>query len=167
MVKQPVRKRNRIENYDYSSPGAYFITICTRDRKPILWSESQFKLVGEAISLPQNQVPLSATGEIVKASIEGIPVYYPAVSVTDYVIMPNHIHMVLHLEDLCGRLIASPTVSTVVGQLKRRVSLLAREKIWQRSFHDHVIRDYKDYEKIGEYIHNNPLNWEKDCFYIK
>ena len=64
-----------------------------------------------------------------------------------------------------GRQVASPTISTIVGNMKRAASKTIGYGIWQRSFHDHVIRDAKDYNEIADYIEANPLNWEADCFY--
>lgn len=161
----PVRKRNRLVNYDYSSCGAYFITICTDSKKHLLWDKNTPDFVGEDIILP-----LSHYGKIAEAAIKAIPEYYPHIEVQQYVIMPNHIHMILLIPYESGRIISSPTsrhadISTVVGQMKRYVSKKAGTVIWQRSFHDHIIRDGNDYEKISEYMFNNPINWEYDCFY--
>ena len=161
----PKRKPNRLNGFDYSAAGSYFITICTRQREKIL---SQV-CVGEAICLPQNPngtLHLTGCGEMVKDAILRIPEIYPSVSVDCYVIMPNHVHLILRIafpED--GRQIASPTISNVVGNMKRAVSKNAGRKIWQRSFHDHVIRDGEDYNEISDYIEANPMNWEADCFY--
>ena len=161
----PERKPNRLVNFDYSTEGAYFITICTHQRRKIL---SHIR-VGEAICLPQDLnrlLNLTEWGEIVEKAILKIPKIYPSVSVDYYVIMPNHVHLILNLNDPeGGRQVASPTVSTIVGNMKRAVSKTIGHGIWQRSFHDHVIRDGKDYNEIAGYIEANPLNWEADCFY--
>ena len=169
-MKLPERKINRLRHYDYSSCGAYFITICTKDRKNIFWDKNQPNLVGEAISLPHN-VKLSVLGQIVEDAIQEIPEHYPCVEVDRYVIMPNHIHLMLLIPYDGGRLIASPTntasISTVVGQMKRSVSKKIGVAIWQRSFHDHIIRDRRDYEEISKYICENPARWQDDCFYTE
>ena len=161
----PQRKPNRLNDFDYSTAGAYFITICTHYRKKIL---SHIR-VGEATCLPQDPnciLHLTEWGKIVKTAIETIPKVYPLVSVDRYVIMPNHVHLILRIEYAeGGRQVASPTISTIVGNMKRAVSKTAGVGIWQRSFHDHVIRDGKDYNEIAEYIEANPTNWESDCFY--
>ena len=162
----PKRKRNRLKNYDYSSTGTYFITICTKDRTNIFWDKSQFDLVGEDIILPYDNVKLSPYGKIAEQAINAIPHYYPHIELLQYVVMPNHIHMILfiHFED--GRIISSPTsVLSAVGQMKRFVSKKIGTSIWQRSFHDHIIRDKSDYEKISKYIYENPIKWKFDCFY--
>lgn len=80
------RKQNRLTDYDYSAPNAYFITICTDKRKNLFWTD-----IEGSIMQPQT-VPLTYFGNIVKQSILRIPKYYPAISVDHYVIMPNHIN---------------------------------------------------------------------------
>ena len=169
--KLPVRKRNRLEYFDYSSCGAYFITICTHNKKCLFWAGNQSDFVGEDIILPPENVRLSAIGEVVKQSIESIPVHYPNIELWDYVIMPNHVHMILLIPDTCGRMISSPTnkgsVLTAVGQMKRYVSKTIGMPIWQKSFHDHMIRNREDYEQIAKYIYENPIRWQYDCFYVE
>lgn len=144
----PKRKPIRIESYDYSTPGAYFITVCIADRKPILWH------VGVATCHPN----LSKIGAVVEMAILQIPEHYPMISVDKYCVMPDHIHMILSInthED--GRQIAAPTVSTVVGHMKRWVSMQIGRSIWQKSFIDRVIRNNKGYRAVWEYIENNPV----------
>ena len=101
MNNLPKRKLIRIEDYDYSTPGAYFITVCVNDRKPILWN------VGAATCRPN----LSKIGTVVETAILQIPEHYPAVSVDKYCVMPDHIHMILSINtDEDGRQIAAPTL---------------------------------------------------------
>ena len=90
-MELPTRKQNRLKEYDYSTPNAYFITICTEKRKNLFWMD-----VGAIIDRPKN-VPLTNLGIIAQRSIENIPKYYPAISVDHYVIMPNHIHLLLQI----------------------------------------------------------------------
>lgn len=163
MDNLPKRKHIRIENYDYSTPGAYFITVCVNNRKPILWNvgaatcrpnSNSTSTVGAATCRPN----LSKTGSIVKTAILQISEHYPAVSVDKYCIMPDHIHMILSINtDEDGRQVAAPTVSTVVGHMKRWVSLQIGQSIWQKSFVDRVIRNDKGYRAVWEYIENNPV----------
>ena len=144
----PKRKSIRIGDYDYSTPGAYFITVCVNDRKPILWN------VGAATCRPN----LSQIGAVVEAAILQIPEHYPAVSVDKYCIMPDHLHMILSINtDEDGRQITAPTVSTVVGSMKRWVSMQLGHTIWQKSFIDRVIRNDQGYRAVWEYIENNPI----------
>lgn len=159
-MELPKRKPNRIPNFDYSTPGAYFITICTQDRKCILGH-----IVGAAIGRPPT-VQLSQYGMIVDRAIRAIPCHYPAVTVDYYTVMPNHIHLLLQINaDADGRPMVAPTISTVVQQLKGVITKQIGRPIWQKLFHDHVIRGEQDYLKIWEYIDNNPARWKEDCFY--
>ncbi len=99
-------------------------------------------------------------------AIRDIPNYYPAVRVDKYVIMPNHVHMILALGE-SGRMISAPTksVSTIVGQMKRISSKLAGRPLWQKGFYDHIIRTEPDYLRLWQYIDLNPLKWEEDEYY--
>ncbi|MBE6639937.1 MAG: hypothetical protein E7616_10955 [Ruminococcaceae bacterium] len=101
MTDLPTRKPIRIADYDYSTPGAYFITVCINDRKPIFWN------VGAAICRPN----LSKSGSVVETAILQIPEHYPVVSVDKYCVMPDHIHMILYINtDENGRQVAAPTL---------------------------------------------------------
>lgn len=155
------RKPNRLPNFDYSTPGAYFITICTKNHKCLLWEK-----VGASIARPPKP-KLSNWGNIVADAIRKIPVHYPAVSVDHYVVMPNHIHLLLQINtDENGRAMLAPTISRIVQQLKGIVTKQVGFSIWQKLFHDHIIRGEQDYLSIWEYIDNNPLRWEEDCFFV-
>ena len=154
MNELPKRKSIRIEGYDYSTPGAYFITVCTANREKIFWNS-----VGADIIRPKN-LPLSQAGRIAEQAIRQIPNHYPTISVDKYCIMPDHIHLLLRIEsDADGRIISAPTISTVVGSMKRWVSKQIGRSIWQKSFYDHGIRNQQDYDEIWEYIENNPLKY--------
>ena len=158
----PRRKPNRLPHFDYSTPGGYFITICTRDRKNLFWSN-----VGASIARPQKP-PLTQWGMIVEKTIHDIPKFYPAVSVDHYVVMPNHVHLLLQINtDENGRAMLAPTISRIVQQFKGIVTKQVGYSVWQKLFHDHVIRGEKDYLKIWEYIDNNPTKWTEDCFYTE
>lgn len=159
-MELPTRKPNRLKYYDYSTPGAYFITVCTKDRGCIFWDA-----VGASIARPQNPV-LSQHGKIVDEAIREIPLHYPAVSVDHYAVMPNHIHLLLQINtDANGRPMVAPTISRVVQQMKGTITKRIGHPVWQKLFHDYVIRGEKDYLKIWEYIDNNPARWKEDCFY--
>lgn len=159
----PTRKPNRIPEYDYSHSGAYFVTICTQGRKCVLSD-----IVGDGFPVPR------PWGRIAEKWIEEVPKKYPAVSVDRYVIMPDHIHLLLRFntagEALCllngGTGNPSPTLGNVVGwykyQVTKQVDLASKtqgEKLFQRSYYDHVIRNQQDYNEIWEYIENNPKKW--------
>ncbi|MBR2976872.1 MAG: hypothetical protein IKC50_01180 [Oscillospiraceae bacterium] len=164
----PKRKPTRLAGYDYSEDGAYFITICTHNRKR-LFSE----IVGAIHESPENK--LTPYGKLAKQIIERLPDRYH-VSIPKYVIMPNHIHLIIefygHNEKRAIR--ESPlhhrsVIDKLVGFLKMNLSKQIHstypDKLWQRSYHDHIIRGEKDYRKIWEYIDTNPQRWASDCFY--
>lgn len=130
----------------------YFVTVCTSDRKPILWNNVRTDIIR-----PQN-VPLSHIGRIVEKGILQIDKKYPNVTVEKYCVMGDHIHLILNIHsDEHGRMISAPTLSTVIGSMKRWVSKQIGKPIWQKSFYDHVIRNQQDYDEIWNYIENNPL----------
>lgn len=161
-MELPQRKRNRLKDFDYSMPGAYFITICTKDRKNLFWEN-----VGASIARPQDII-LSEYGVIAEAAIRNISLTYPPLVVDHYVIMPNHIHLLLRIEiDKDGRPMVAPTVSKVIQQMKGYITKQIGWSIWQKLFHDHVIRSEKDYQKIWDYIEANPMKWVDDCFYTE
>lgn len=153
-LELPKRKSIRIEDYDYSTPGAYFITVCTANREKIFWNN-----VGADTIRPQN-VPLSTTGKIAEQGILQMAEHYDHVAVDKFCIMPDHIHMILRIEsNIDGRITSAPTVSTMVGSMKRWVSRQIGRPIWLKSFYDHGIRNQQDYNEIWEYIENNPLKY--------
>ena len=150
----PSRKRNSLKHYDYSSCGAYFITICTSDRRNYFWNG-----VGATIGRPQD-VDLSQYGKLVDEAINNIPSIYPALKLDHYVIMPDHIHLLLIIRaDEYGRPMVAPTISRVVQQLKGYITKRIGHSIWQKLFFDHVIRNRQDYEEHVKYICDNPVKW--------
>ena len=164
-MELPKRKPNRLSSYDYDREGAYFITICTQDRKCVL-----SHIVGDAaLGIPKNE--LTALGRIVeKYILSGNRM--DRLTVEKYVVMPNHIHLLLLVDMENGGMprAASPTKAIIprfVAALKRLVNKEVGSNLFQRSYHDHIIRGEKDYLKIWEYIDNNPKQWELDCFYVK
>ena len=172
-MELPERKRTRLKYFDYSRNGAYFITICTQKRQKILSSikkNENTQNVGEGLAPPEME--LTECGKIVEEQLLLLQERYSVVKIARYVIMPNHIHLIVHICNETGGASPSPTISDVICALKSRVSHLCKQKqvanrIFQRSFHDHIIRDSHDYDKIAKYIYENPQNWEKDCFYIE
>ena len=154
MNNLPNRKQIRIQNYDYATPGAYFITICTANREKLFWSSRR----GELCS-PVN-VPLSEIGMIVYREMHKLNSVYCAVQVEKYCIMPDHIHMILVIDtDADGRPQVAPTISRVIKQFKGSITKQVGKSIWQKSFYDHGIRNQQDYDEIWKYIENNPLKY--------
>ena len=151
------RKKHRLTEYDYSSPGAYFITVCTKDKRNFFWED-----VGASIARPTDVV-LTSCGKIVQNAIVQISLHYPSVSVDKYAVMPNHVHLLLQIHAAP----VTPSISSVVQQMKGFVTKQVGYPIWQKLFHDHVIRNEQDYQMIWAYIDSNPVRWNKDCFYIQ
>lgn len=161
----PKRKTIRLNGYDYSTSGYYFITICTHNRQQLFWKAG---IVGADSIRPQTDMQeLSEYGNTVDIAINAINSHYHNVTVDKYIIMPNHIHMILRTTniDKNGRIISAPTIMTVIGQMKRCVSKEVGFSIWQKSYYEHIIRDENDYRKIWEYIDNNIVNWDNDRYY--
>ncbi len=158
------RKPQRLKDYDYSRNNAYFLTVCTQNKKHILGSVSDGKMI------------LSEFGKQVDKRILNIEKMY-GVNIENYVIMPNHIHILLLIDGIGTTQGSFPTVSQIMQELKSVTTLdyingvksglfePFENKIWQKSFHDHIIRNKNDYLKIWEYIENNPFKWDLDCYY--
>ena len=186
----PKRKSTRLKYYDYSSTGVYFVTICIRDRKQILskivktvrlvTGETEIfvvgeglappaqiaadQVVGEGLAPPEYAIKLKPCGEIVKEQLQQIENRFPSVSVKDYVIMPDHIHMILYLRKNAGGASPSPTLDDVICAFKSLTSRDCKrrygiEKMFQRSSAEHIIRDREDYETRRKYIYENPKRW--------
>ncbi|MBR6524294.1 MAG: transposase [Clostridia bacterium] len=143
----PKRKRTRLKEYDYSTPGAYFITICVKDKKHLLG-----KIVGCG-DFDAPKIMLSGYGQIINKHINLMNEKYSHISVDKYVIMPNHIHLIINVKDYKNG--ASETAAPYNNEISKFVSLFKRfcnkefgENIFQRSYHDHIIRGEKDYKKI-------------------
>ena len=155
----PKRKPTRLKNYDYSSEGAYFITMCTHNKQKILCDIG----VGEGLcALPS--INLTPIGEEVNESIKFIDNTYDNISVDKYVIMPNHIHLIIS-KQTGGHGDPPLQLYDIIGRFKSFTNNKFKDKLWQRSFHDHIIRGESDYLKIWNYINTNPQKWKEDCFY--
>ena len=158
MTDLPERKHPRLKCYDYSENGTYFVTICTAGHKQIL---SSIK-VGRGLA--PAEVILTPLGKIAEEQIEAIPLRYPFVEVQKYVIMPNHIHMLIFIDGFSAGASPRPTLSDIICSFK---SLATREckqiysakKIWQTSFYEHIIRNEPDLKEHYDYIDNNPTLW--------
>ena len=162
------RKRSRLENYDYSSNGLYFITICTKDRIKCL---SEIISVGDGV-LDVPKYKLTEYGRILNDQIIEINSVYKNLKILKYVIMPNHLHMIIYLFDdkkVFGGTSRTPSptnavIPSLISTLKRFVNKKTGFNIWQRSFHDHIIRNEAEFIEICTYIDNNPINWVNDIY---
>ncbi|MDO4862619.1 MAG: hypothetical protein Q4A05_00510 [Ruminococcus sp.] len=194
MNDRPIRKDIRLDGYDYSTNGAYFVTICTKDKMCIFWENNDKYAplhsdsagpdvgahsvrpqmaehpVGAHSVRPQNgkNIHLSHIGWAVKRSFKTVSSYYKNVFFDRYVIMPNHIHVIIRIDarrsDFVngGRTECAPTVSQVVKNLKENVTREIGFPIWQKSFYDRIIRNEREYRAYWQYIESNPENRESD-----
>jgi putative transposase len=165
------RRSIRLKDYDYTQPGAYFVTMVTRGREC---------LFGEVVD---GAMGLNDAGEIVQAAWDDLPNHYGCVVCDAFVVMPNHVHGIVVLNDIA---VAGPTVGAgfkpgptqshanhslaeIVRAFKtfsaRRVN--ARQNthsvsVWQRNYYDHIIRNEESLNRIRQYILDNPARWEFD-----
>jgi REP element-mobilizing transposase RayT len=169
----------RAQWWDYGWNGAYFITICTADREHFFGEIKNGKMI------------LSPTGVIADLLWHEITNHSKFVELGDFVVMPNHIHGILILdkpnefvvnenkqtidenEKTIGQNrfqnIGKNTVSSIIGSYKSAVTKhanrLGLKNGWQTRFHDHIIRNDAEYQRISNYIVNNPNKWIEDKFY--
>ena len=167
----PKRRTTRLKHFDYSTTGAYFITICTKDRRHLLSD-----IVGTGV--PDGPyVKLTQYGEIVEKTINQLNDFYDHISIDDYVIMPNHIHLIVFINNKKKSGIGPsgtpvPTaqnsaLSKFISTMKRFSNKECGESLWQLRSYDHVIRDQADYDKRVKYIYENPMRWHFDELYFE
>ena len=160
------RKNTRLQGYDYSAPGAYHVTICTHEHACILGAIHESGSDTYSNAEPQrNRVELSEIGRIADRAIETASESFPAITVANYVIMPNHVHILLTI----GKE-SEVNLSAFVAKFKGVVTSATRRyspgiTVWQRGFYDRVIRGEEDYLEVWEYIESNPGKWIEDKYY--
>ncbi len=151
----PKRKKLRLQGYDYSSEGCYFITILVKDKKPILST-----IVRDDALIVPKKVVLKPCGEVVNKYINNINMVYNDITVENYIIMPNHIHMLISIDRFnSGTMRASSLtkIETVIRSLKKMVTRELGFSIWHRSYHDEIIRNEKQFQNAWNYIEYNAL----------
>jgi REP element-mobilizing transposase RayT len=192
------RRSIRLKGYDYTQPGAYFVTICVQNH------ECMF---GNVVN---GEMMLNEWGIIVKTIWDGLPQKYTHIDINEYIIMPNHFHGIItvgarsarpatttttrpaittrpqtntdgetgradpaittrpqtNTDGETGRADPAPTMGQIVAYFKYQTTKLidAPTKLWQRNYFEHIIRDDAEYQRIADYIQNNPLNWQIDKF---
>ena len=177
----PKRKHPRLKEYDYSSTGSYFVTVCTQGRRCVLsrimekeLGETETKVVdlrsAEAGNFPHCQIEYTKWGKIAEEQLLNLEQRFSCLKVDRYVIMPNHIHVIFVLDgDVLGE--KKPyTIMDIVCAYKSLTTLECikngfSKKIFQDSFYEHIIRGNEDYEKAVLYICENPLRWHSDKLY--
>jgi REP element-mobilizing transposase RayT len=166
-VNQKHRKPNRLKEYDYSQGGYYFVTICTKDKTDYFGK------------IEDGNVFLNEYGNIVHVQWLWLEKQYEYVKLDEFIIMPNHFHGILIIEDggfesvVTGRDLSlqpkrkTKPLSGLIGAFKTVSSKMIHRNgsldfAWQRSFYDHIIRNERSLDEIREYIQNNPMRWELD-----
>ena len=166
----PRRRATRLQDYDYCQSGFYFVTICVQHRKCIFGT------------MIDGKMQLNELGNIVTEYWNHIPQHFSSVEIGDYVIMPNHIHGIIALNDVGTRSprpknsnkeltdnTSSPSLGKIIAYFKYQSTKHINQyhntpgtRIWQRNYHDHVIRDNIDLQRLRQYIQSNPMKWELD-----
>ena len=150
----PTRKPTRLQNYDYSQNGCYFVTVCVKNRKPILSTI----VGGDALIAPQ--IKLTEIGKIAEKHIQKINSVYADVTVEKYIIMPDHMHLLIFIDgfgDGTMRASSPTSLSTVIRSMKTFVTKDVGKSIWQRSFYDEIIKNEAHFQRAWEYIEYNAL----------
>ena len=158
MKEMQKRKPNRLHEYDYNQNGLYFITMCTKDRTELFGNV----VVDEPVP-GRPHMELTELGKYIYSAIK----YYNEnniIEIEKNVVMPNHIHMIINLLATGDR--GRSPLQYVVRNFKSYVTKNAGYSPWQRSFHDHIIRNQEDYNRIAEYIKNNPARWADDRYHF-
>ena len=162
----PERKHPRLDNYNYSSAGAYFVTICTQNRHCIL-----SRIVGRGLApADTNEIEYTLYGKIAEEQLLMLEERYENLAVDQYVIMPNHIHAIFVLSDDAAGASPRPTIMDVVCAYKSLTTRKCKSngfdgKLFQTSFYEHIIRCRDDYKEISKYIYENPVRWCYDELY--
>ena len=170
-VRKVRHKQIRLRYFDYGNTGAYYVTICTYNRKRFL------------STIKDKKINLTWFGVIVEEELQRTISMRENLSLGQYVIMPNHVHMILFFHDRTAETLSalgndslrkfggshSGSLSSIIGNFKSAVTSRIRKTsghpeavIWQKSFYEHVIRDDKDLVRISDYIMTNPITWEYD-----
>jgi REP element-mobilizing transposase RayT len=171
MDETPKNRRSiRLKGFDYSLPGAYFLTICTHRRERIL------------ASVVDRKIQLSPAGAVVRSAWLELPRRFPTVMLQDFVVMPNHLHAIVafaHLQHATkkGAASSAPTTETpsppYLGKIIRAFKSLSaievnrilgrkNRAVWQRNYYEHIIRTAREYDEIRKYIYENPMMWDHD-----
>lgn len=176
-MENPLLKRKtiRIKDYDYSNEGMYFITICTKNKRPLLSKIIMDNVGNDALVVP-NKI-----GKIIDECWNNMEIQNKNIFINEYVIMPNHIHGIIEIRDQKERELkiekkygfeveerrGRRSLQSILKDFKsvttRKYNSIVSEKnknmLWQKSYYEHIIRNEKEYYEIVKYIKNNPLKW--------
>ena len=164
MNEMPSCKNIRLKDYDYSSNGAYFVTICTKDK---------VKLFGDLVGATLCCRPNNPDKLVEKCLIE-IESKFENTRIDKHIIMPNHLHFVLFqtgdhagspLRDIVGWF-KTMTTNEYIRCVKNGLFPPFDMQIWQRNYYEHIIRDEQDYLRVWQYIDENPAKWADDVYFV-
>ncbi len=154
------RKPQRLYGFDYSSERYYFVTSCTQNR------------VHYFGNVQDGKMNLNIYGEIVQQQWHWLGEHFSYLDLIEFVVMPNHIHGIIFIDNNDYSLQKIKSLSEIMGAFKttssKKIHLAGLpEFLWQRSFHDHIIRNDISFQRIQNYIQNNPINWTNDTYFIQ
>ena len=168
------RRTIRLKGYDYSQNGAYFITICSHNRK---------QLFGE---INNDEMSLNQYGAIVRDEWMRSSYIRSEIILDEFIIMPNHLHGIVFIRnvekthDFLDEIdqsnnfsgLKAKSISSFIAGFKsivtKKINIIRKTdgaSVWQRNYHEHIIRNEIALEKLREYVVHNPLTWEKDSLY--
>jgi REP element-mobilizing transposase RayT len=164
------RRSIRLKEYDYTQAGAYFVTICTHERRCLFgWVEN-------------SGMKLNTWGEIAQYEWERTAVVRPNVELDAFVVMPNHFHGIIIITDSVGatrrvaptrHTLQSKSLGAIIGQFKSivtkrimKIPTASDYPIWQRNYHEHIIRNEQSLDHIRTYVAANPSLWADDSLYL-
>lgn len=164
--REHVSSRLRLREYNYSTPGIYFVTMCTEHRRCLFGT------------VEHGEVQLSRAGVVIESWLYDIARWFPGVSIDVATVMPNHVHVLLALtSDSDGRQVeGTPSVSTLIQWFKTKTTydytIGVRTdgwppfpgRLWQRGFHDRIVRSERELDRFRRYIVENPARWTDDSY---
>ncbi len=162
------RRSIRLQGYDYSAAGAYFVTLCTQNGEC---------LFGDIIA---DEMMLNVAGRIVVDEWLKTAEIYNTIELDEWVVMPNHFHGIVVFTDTVRAIRESPLqqrrnmrLPKLIGRFKmltaKQINAMRHTsgtKLWQRNYWEHIIRNESEFNRIQEYIHNNPAQWKNDRMYV-
>ena len=170
-MEKPSRKQNRLPGYDYSQEGSYFVTLCTHNRARLF--EMETPVGNDLCVVPDNENGTAhrpcptVENQMIHRWIRETENKFPDVAIDKYVVMPDHLHMIVTIQERHAghslsdvmRFFKTMTTNEYIRGVKAGILTPFDGRLWQKSYYDHVIRNQQDYNEIWEYIDNNPTKW--------
>ena len=162
------RRSIRLQGYDYSQAGAYFVTICTQNRQCLFGN------------IVDGEMVLNEYGSVIRTCWVEIPVHFSETKLDLFVVMPNHVHGIVWLNGrgtacrapTTGEQFGKPVSGSLPAMIRSFKSAVTKQinemcntpgaKLWQRNYYEHIIRNNNELNRIREYITHNPARWDMD-----